>query len=285
MECDVGGITVDYETCGQGRPILMLHGLYSDHSGMTFTMEPHFTERDGWRRIYLDLPGHGRTPAPGWIVSHDQVLDVIEEFIDRVIPGERFLVAAQSYGGYLARGLIYRRGEKIDGVLLTVPVIVPNPAPEDLPPRTVVAGDPAIVAQARAENLAGFEDMTVTQSADALSVFRVYKAIPSPDHELLDRLSQSSTFTFDVDAPPQPFQAPTLFILGRQDHWFGYCDAWRILENYPRATFAILDGGGHVIYAEKKALFGALVREWLDRVEQWTRARAPMDGAMGGAPS
>ena len=265
MECEISGSTVFYQVHGEGKPILMLHGLYSDHSGMIFAMEPHFTERHGWRRIYLDLPGHGRTPAPEWIVSHDQVLDVIEEFIDWVIPGERFLVAGQSYGGYLARGLVYRRGAEIDGVLLTVPVIVPQPAPEDLPPRTVVARDPAIVAQARAEDLAGFEDMAVTQNVDALSVFRVFKAIAPPDQEFLDRLSQGSALRFD--APPQPFQAPTVFIVGRQDHWFGYRDAWRILENFPRATFAVLDGAGHVVYAEKKALFGALLGDWLDRVD------------------
>ncbi len=154
MECKISGSTVFYRVRGQGKPILMLHGLHSDHRGMIFTMEPHFAERDGWRRIYLDLPGHGWTPACEWIVSHDQVLDLLEQFIDRVIPGERFLVAGQSYGGYLARGLIYRRGAEIDGPLLSLPVIVPQPAPEDLPHRTVVVRDPAIEAQARTENLA-----------------------------------------------------------------------------------------------------------------------------------
>jgi pimeloyl-ACP methyl ester carboxylesterase len=285
MECEVAGSTVFYQVRGEGKPILMLHGLYSDHSGMIFTMEPHLAEWDGWRRIYLDLPGHGKTRAPEWIVSNDQVLDLLEQFIDRVIPGERFLIAGGSYGGYLARGLIYRRAARIDGVLLTVPVIVPQPAPEDLPPRTVVVRDPAIVAQVQAENLSGFEELAVTQSADALSVFRVLKSSPPPDQEFLDRLSQDSAFTFDVDALPRPFPAPTVFILGRQDHWFGYRDAWRILENYPRATFTVLDGGGHLVIAEKKALFGALLRDWLDRVEQWTQARAPIDEATRRAPS
>jgi pimeloyl-ACP methyl ester carboxylesterase len=274
MKCEISGSTVFYEVRGRGKAILMLHGLYSDHSGMSFTMEPHFGERQGWRRIYLDLPGHGRTPAPEWITSHDQVLDVIEQFIVQVIPGERFLVAGESYGGYLARGLIYRRGAEVDGVLLSVPVIVPDPAPEDLPPRTVVERDQAIAAQARAENLAGFEEMTVTQSSDVLALFRMHKAIPPPDQTFLDRLSQGSAFTFDVDAPPQPFPAPSLFILGRQDHWFGYRDAWRIIENYPRATFAVLDGAGHLVYPEKKTLFGALLEDWLDRVDQWGKMEA-----------
>jgi len=281
VECDISGTTVFYQVRGEGKPILMLHGLYSDHKAMIFTMEPHLAQRDGWRRIYLDLPGHGKTPAPKWVVSHDQVLDILEQFIDRVIPGERFLVAGGSYGGYLTQGLIYRRAARIDGVLLIVPVIVPQPVPEDLPPRTVVVRDPAIVAQAQAENLAGFDELAVTQSTDALSDFRVLKASPPPDQEFLDRLSAGPAFTFDVDALPWPFPAPTVFILGRQDHWFGYRDAWRILENYPRATFAVLDGAGHVVTAEKKALFGALLRDWLDRVDQWIQARGSVDEPQG----
>jgi pimeloyl-ACP methyl ester carboxylesterase len=127
---------------------------------MIFALERHFTGREGWKRIYLDLPGRGKTAGADWIVSNDQVLDILEQFIDRLVPGERFLVAGQSYGGYLARGVVYRRGAEIDGVLLSVPAMSSS---EDLPPRTEVVRDPAIMALARAENLAGFEDIVVTQ--------------------------------------------------------------------------------------------------------------------------
>jgi hypothetical protein len=48
-----------------------------------------------------------------------------------------------------------------------------------------------------------------------------------------------------------------LFVLGRQNHRPGYRDAWRILENCSRATFAVVDGVGHAVCAEEKALFGA----------------------------
>jgi pimeloyl-ACP methyl ester carboxylesterase len=65
-----------------------------------------------------------------------------------------------------------------------------------------------------------------------------------------------------------PYSGPTLFFLGRQDSDTGYRDAWRILEHYPRATFAALDRAGHNAQIEQPALFAALVHEWLDRVEE-----------------
>jgi pimeloyl-ACP methyl ester carboxylesterase len=60
---------------------------------------------------------------------------------------------------------------------------------------------------------------------------------------------------------------PTLMLLGQQDTSTGYRDAWPILEQYPRATFAVLDKAGHNLQIEQADLFTAFVSEWLDRVE------------------
>ncbi len=75
--------------------------------------------------------------------------------------------------------------------------------------------------------------------------------------------------TFDVDALPAPFPAPALFLTGRHDNWCGYREAYQLLDNYPRATFAVLDRAGHALAVEQKTLFRALVNEWLDRVEEY----------------
>ena len=56
--------------------------------------------------------------------------------------------------------------------------------------------------------------------------------------------------------------------MGRQDATVGYRDAWELIENYPRGTFAILDRAGHNLQIEQEGLFNALVNEWLDRVEE-----------------
>jgi pimeloyl-ACP methyl ester carboxylesterase len=75
-------------------------------------------------------------------------------------------------------------------------------------------------------------------------------------------------FSFDVDALPHPCPAPTLIVTGKQDSMVGYSDAWKILENYPRATFAVLDRCGHFLEIEQEDLFHVLAGEWLDRVEE-----------------
>jgi predicted transcriptional regulator len=54
----------------------------------------------------------------------------------------------------------------------------------------------------------------------------------------------------------------------------GYQGAWDLLDVYPRASFAVLDRAGHVVFVEQKALVMALVNEWLDRVEEYVTSSA-----------
>ncbi|HXZ90890.1 MAG TPA: alpha/beta hydrolase [Candidatus Dormibacteraeota bacterium] len=270
MECKLDRITVHYEVFGEGKPILMLHGMSLDHTEMVYEMERYFTKRSGWKRIYLDMPGHGKTPGADWISSTDEILKVVEDFIDQVIPGERFVVAGTSYGAYIGRGLVHRRGAIMNGLLLSVPVIVPDRTKRILPPRVVLLKNQAIMDAARSENLSNEVDVfVVVQNRDVVDYLRALQASVA-DEKFLEKIWPQNGFSFDVDKLPQPFPAPTLFIMGRQDSVAGYRDAWNISENYARATFAILDRAGHLALGEQSQLCSDLIQDWLDRVEEWT---------------
>ena len=123
MECELENTTVHYEMLGAGRPLVVLHGAAGDHRAVAVEIEPLFTHRAGWKRIYLDLPGHGATPGPAWMQNEDQLLDLLLSFIDRVIPHERFALAGFSRGGYYARGILHRRLAQVAGVLLVAPLM------------------------------------------------------------------------------------------------------------------------------------------------------------------
>jgi pimeloyl-ACP methyl ester carboxylesterase len=71
----VNGIQVHYDQHGSGTPVLALHGVGVDHREIMGALEPLFAGRPGYRRVYPDLPGMGRTPAPETIDSTDAVLD------------------------------------------------------------------------------------------------------------------------------------------------------------------------------------------------------------------
>lgn len=270
MECKVRDISIYYEETGSGRPLFMLHGGSLDHHHTQNDMEPLFTNRPGWRRIYPDLPGMGKTRSAEWIINQDHMLDVVLEFIDLVAPGQRFAVAGASYGGYLARGVVHQRVGQIDGLLLIVPVIEPDRGKRTLPKHLVLKEDKEFLA-VLATDEQWVRELAVVQSLGLLEYQRdwIIPALAKADQEFIKRLEANNTFTFDVDILPEPFPGPSLFLTGRFDPWCGYQDAYRILENYPRATFAMLDRAGHALTYEQNTLFAALVNEWLDRVEEY----------------
>jgi pimeloyl-ACP methyl ester carboxylesterase len=235
-------------------------------------MEPLFTKRKGWRRIYPDLPGMGKTQASDWITCQDHMLDIVLEFMDSVAPGERFVVAGGSYGGYLARGVICRRSAQVDGLMMGVPVIETDAKKKNLPKHQVLTEDEDFLAALKPDEQ-DMREFIVVQSLELLHEFRsvVSPAVAIADREFLQRLRAHYAFSFDVDALSEPFPAPTLILTGRFDNWCGYREAYQLLDNYPRATFAVLDRAGHALVSEQRALFRALAGEWLDRVEEYTR--------------
>jgi len=267
MKCNVKNLEVYYEVYGEGKPILIIHGMTPDHRLMTGCMEPVFKDREGYKRIYLDLPGMGKTKGESWITSTDVVLDILIEFIDKIIPNENFLLAGESYGGYLSRGIIYRLGSRVDGVLLLCPAVVAPILRENLPEHVVLKKDEELLSELETFEADKFNDIQVVQSRNIWERYRdeILSGIKIVDRNFLDKLCEDGWgFSFDLD---EQFTKPAVMILGRQDSSVGYKDTWGILERYPRATFAVLDKAGHNLQIEQVELFNSLVNEWLTRVE------------------
>jgi pimeloyl-ACP methyl ester carboxylesterase len=273
MECKLKNISLYYEEIGSGRPIVMLHGWPLDHVAMQGAMEPICAKRQGWKRIYVDLPGMGRSEAPDWLTTQDQVLGVIVEFIEHIIPNERFCVAGLSYGGLLAQGLVYRLGHQMDGVMLLVPAMAS--IDKKRVPAPIVMYEEVLDFSGLDQNeIEAFKEMAVIRTQAMLEARKAY-IIPGTSIANYAFLAKLQTkYSFDVEQLPQPFPAPTLFLLGRQDFAVGYRDAWRIIENYPRASYVVLDRAGHNLFMEQGKLYEALMHEWLDRVEEYTLKNA-----------
>lgn len=258
-----------FESIGEGSPILILHGGYLDHRHMVDAVEPVFEQVTGWRRLYIDIPGHGQSNVDTSVNDHDKVLDLILDFLDEQVPGEPCALIGESRGGYLARGIVYKKPERVSGALFIVPGRYAVAREGSVPEHTTIKRDDDLLATLP-EHEAGRFNRLVVQNKGILEKIRATKipAIRLADLAHQENIDKSYEFSFDVDSPPQPFNKPCLFLLGRQDAMVGYLDAWRALENFPRATFSILDKAGHSLSWEQPELFVALTREWLQRVQE-----------------
>ncbi|MFX1349800.1 MAG: alpha/beta fold hydrolase [Promethearchaeota archaeon] len=268
MECKLENITVYYEIHGEGYPVLMIHGWPVDHRIMKGCMEPIFENRPNYKRIYFDLPGMGKTKGEDWIKGTDDYLKIIIEFVESVIPDENFIIVGESYGGYLARGLIKKKQSMIDGVLYLVPAILPYEEQRDLPEHIILVKDEELISKLSPFEREIFEDVSTIINHKVLERGKEegISGITIADMQFLEKVRENHAFSFDVNLN-KSFDKPALFLLGRQDSVVGYRDAWNIIENYPRATFAILDHAGHIPQIEQEELFNALTNDWFDRVE------------------
>jgi len=256
MYCRLPGVSIYYEARGRGRPFVMLHGSPSDHTRAMVQVEPAFRSRTGWRRFYPDLPGHGKSPGAKRIRDMDDYLDVVLEFIDDVATDERFALGGISFGAYLALAVARRRGPQVAGLMLSVPEVNHSPR-EELRDRRF--GTPSI--------------LTPRGKRPGLSEY-------SEDTEWLEGLPFRD-LSVPLYRPGSNFRAPTLLLFGRQDAPFRYRTYWRLLNGFPRATYAILDAAGHTLWTDRNPLAAALVRDWLDRIQDDRRSPSASRRARG----
>jgi pimeloyl-ACP methyl ester carboxylesterase len=266
---------VAYEDLGEGTPVVMLHGFGVDRRSIKGCMEPVFSERGGWRRLYFDLPGMGVTGPVQSVRSSDAMLEFVLEFINKILPDERFLVVGYSYGGYLAQGMAYKHPERVLGMMLIGPMVVADDAKRDLEPKSVIEKDDSLLRELQPHERELFEEFTVVQNRKSWERFNaeILSGLKVGDYDYLSTIRDAPKayrFSFDIEHLPRKFAGPSLILAGRQDHLAGYRDLWRIIENYPRSSFILLDKASHALQIDQEELFGALVAEWLDRVEGGT---------------
>ena len=274
MECELDTATIHYQEHGEGRPIVFLHGWPMDHRLEVADYEKIFAARGGWRRIYPDLPGMGRSVATDRLATQDDVLEVLLAFIDRVVPAQRFVLAGTSHGAYLARAVAAYRRSRVAGLLLRVPCIVAEDARRTLPAFRPLVRNDRLLASLDAEERTALGTVLV-HTPDYIEAHRqkirslvqpaIKAAAPIANEIRAD--PRRYGFSFDLAELEKSFEEPTLIIAARQDVSVGYRDAWEIVESYPHATFAVLDRADHGWPIETPNLLAALVEDWLARID------------------
>lgn len=269
MECKIKNISIYYEIIGEGKPIIMIHGYYSDKRVMAGCMEPIFRVKDGYKRIYIDLPGMGKSESADWITNSDIMLDIVIDFIEKIIPNENFLIAGYSYGGYISRGVIYRLTHRVDGVVLICPLIIPDYKKRTLPQHAVLVKNNVLLSRLTPEEAEDFNSSMAVQSERIYERYKneIISGVEAANSEFLQSIMKNGYgFSFDPDKINEKINKPALIFLGKQDDCVGYKDALGILDNFPRATAAILDRAGHNLPIEQEELFNVLMNEWLVRI-------------------
>ena len=282
MECLINDLPIYYEEYGHGKPVLCLHGFPENHLSMKGCVEPFFQNISGYRRIYLDMPGMGKTPGRDWVKNADIMLDTLKKFVDKVIGDESFLLIGFSYGGYMALGMAYDSNIKIDGVFLIAPVTVAVHGERKLPNSEESFIEEGLKESISDEDMDDFDDFFLEDVRVATmetwqryknEILPVYKmgadgTLPAWNTDFCKSYRNGFGLSFESQFKSLQFAKPMTVLAGRLDNSTGYEDPWNILNHLPHLTFVVLDGIGHNIQIENVDAFNFHMQDWLKRIKR-----------------
>ena len=253
---------IDYEVIGSGTPVLIIHGWGISKLTMKGAFEPVFTELEGYKRYYIDLPGMGDS-EPGDVKNSDDILELIHSFSVDVIR-EPFIIVGQSYGGLLTRGFVNKYPDLIKKIILLVPCIIPGVRQGRVEPLTVVEQDDELLSSLTKDERDNFTMMNVVLTKEVWERYNKYllPALNNADWDFLNNVLEGS-FTFDPDDLKEPCTKPSLIIAAKQDTEVGYKDQFDLMRKYTNATYCAVERAGHNLQIEQPEIFEGLVKDWL----------------------
>jgi pimeloyl-ACP methyl ester carboxylesterase len=257
MRIEVAGHDLEVEVVGDGRPMVFLHGLAVDRRVMMAAFEPV----EGWRRIYIDLPGHGGSRGDPAVASADHFVDLLCHVTRELCGDTAPALVGYSYGGYLAQGMAAL--VDLAGLYLMCPTVEADFGKRTVPPRRVAAREELVFSDDPREKEA-FEEVAVVQTKAALETFQriVHPANVATDQQMLAAVRSRYAMSRPYMQALQAFDQPAAIVCGRDDHWVGWEDAARLARALREAHYCVLPRCGHLLPFESPS-FRAHFDAWL----------------------
>lgn len=256
---EVNGINLYYETHGDGRPLILLHGgLMSSE-----TLDPILPSlTDSHHVVTVDLQGHGRTADIDRPLDIRLMADDIAALIDH-LDLEKPDVVGYSMGGGVALQVAVKYPEKVNRLVAASANVWRSAIPAEM------------LAQQEQVNAAAAEFMKDTP------MYELYQRVaPRPEDfpRLLDKIGESMAKDFDYSDDVRGLQVPTLIIAADADmappsH---YVEVFKLLDGGLRDGGWQGEGrpkGGHALAILPELThynlgvspqFGAAIRDFLD---------------------
>ena len=253
-----------------GTPVLLIHGFTVDHR-LLLPLDGAFARSsESWRRHYIDLPGFGASAAGPEIDGADALARAVEDYVDAQFGDAPFAVVGSSLGGALARHVACSMPDRMLGVCLLVPSVVPL-ATRDRPAPIRFDEDRTLLSELPDADRAAYEEMAVDLTRDN---WERYREAALPGIRAYDRSVAAHIYAdFTLNTEPEsllsaPIDSPSLLVTARQDAVVGYTDQMRLLPHYRRMALVVADRAGHNVHIDRPELVQGALADWVDRMER-----------------
>jgi pimeloyl-ACP methyl ester carboxylesterase len=256
-------MTVSSQTFGAGPALVLLPWFGLSGAVMAAACEPALAE-SGWRRIYLDLPGTGQSPAVQ--PNSDGVASAVAARIADLARGERVALAGCSYGGYIAAELARRHPDRVAGLLMICSGVRILPAERDLsgvdlPPDAEPGWLDAVPAQHH-EHLVQAIGCPTRAVGDRLAAGLTENG---PSDEPYLRELRATGYQLAAEKELSQLTVTATVAAGRRDRIAGFRDQFKLAAGNSAADYLLFHDVGHYLPFEQPERFRALALEWLVR--------------------
>jgi pimeloyl-ACP methyl ester carboxylesterase len=264
------GARIAYSDEGEGRPLVLLHGLMADSE---FFAGQRPLARS-FRVIAVDLRGHGRSPA-GPVPPTIDLLAGDVTGLARTLELEGAVGVGWSLGAaVLWRVLTGPASRKFEGA------VVVDMTPRVLNDRNWNLGLSRETCEARSQAIR--DDFPAFAAAAGQAIFaapgpeadRAAEAFAANDPAAIGALWESLVGE-DFRPLLRSIRQPTLVVHGAHSHLYGADTADHLVQALPMARAVVFDSSGHAPHLEQPELFNATLREFaaeLPPVRQKTTA-------------
>lgn len=271
MNITIKDIELHYEIIGEGRPIIFLHGNALDQISMKHTYEPIFQTIDGYRRIYVDLPGMGSSQSSLSINNTDDILEILLTFIQHVAFNEDILLFGHSYGGYLSLGIMNELQHRVKGAYLTCPVVIAEFSQRRVEQQTPVIEEEFNVDRSTSE----YQDylsmnIRINQRTWELYQELILSGVNRADHAFMDRIQREDQkyYRYALEEQLALHDETVLYVLlGKKDNVVGYQDQVDFFTKYHHSTTSILGNSGHNLFIDIAESNHEWVTSFLNKVK------------------
>ena len=249
-----GGVHLHYRDEGKsdGPVLVLVHGF-----GASAADWDDWAKRlgDRYRTIAPDLPAFGLTRAPkDWRMSGGGQVEIVDQLVSRLgVTG--FVIAGNSMGGGVAWRYALAHPEKVRGLVLVDAAGWP-PEKKQRQGAIIFRLLDNPVARALIKNLdvsalakQGLESALVDKSLVTPALVKRYTDFSrAPGHRDIILSGRPGGGTEDVATKARLAQiaAPTLIMVGQEDHLIPYADGERFADAIPGSKLIVYPGVGHV---------------------------------------
>lgn len=254
------GIRMNVVESGEGRPVVLLHGLGWDHQLWKSVIEK-FSDR--YRVIAGDTRGHGGSDKPPGPYS-------IQKFSDdwhgalHALDVKGACIVGFSQGGMIAQTLAVQHPEDVGALLLVCTTCRSNPGVKDILEERIKqarVNGPEAAARLAAKGI--FSNGFVSANPARIEEFVRWRA--AMDQDALVEATRAA-YNFDLADQLRTIRVPATVVFGEEDALTPPAVVKQVAQALPEGTQIVgVPGAGHMIPFEQPQNFAKILAAFLDQ--------------------